>query len=135
MSSKVHDRHSAFTAATFKDRGPARNSCQQGSGISAEVHDLFPCFCCFCCPSTGLQGTPPSDFPGFYSMWLDLDLSESLSKVSPFIFFTIPAVKPSRVVFQPSSVNNSPLLKSRDLSPAVSSAGFWLFTPFSHLAV
>lgn len=67
-----------------------------------------------CYPTSGLQGTAPWRF--FRLLWLDLDLSEGLSKVSLFIFFTIPAMKPSRVIFQPSFFNDSSLLKSHDIT-------------------
>lgn len=52
----------------------------------------------------------------FVPLWLDLDSSEGLSKVSPFIFFTITAMRPSRVTSQPSFFNDSSLLKSRDFT-------------------
>lgn len=51
----------------------------------------------------------------FGPLWFDWDSSEGLSKVSLFIFFTIPAMKPSRVLFQPSFFNDSLLLKESGL--------------------
>lgn len=66
-------------------------------------------FFCPCYPTSGLQGTAPWRF--FVPLRLDLDLSEGLSEVGLFIFFTIPAMKLSRVIFQPSFFNDSSLLK------------------------
>lgn len=52
----------------------------------------------------------------FVPLWLDLVLSEGLSKVSPFIFFTVAAMKPFRVIAQPSFFNDSSLRKNYDFT-------------------
>lgn len=74
----------------------------------------LPFFFVFIIQHQVCRGRLLEDF--FAPLWLDLDLSGGLSEVSPLIFFTIPAMKLSRVLLQPSLFNDSSLLKSRDFT-------------------
>lgn len=62
------------------------------------------------CPICG--GQLFEDFFFFLPLWLDLNLSDGLSKVTPFIFFTITAMRPPRFISQPNFFNDSSLLKT-----------------------
>lgn len=79
------------------------NIYQQGGGIFIEVHYLFFVLVIQhqVCRGRLLE---------------DLDLSEGFSEVGPFVLFTIPTMKLSRVILQTSFFNDNSLLKSHDFT-------------------